>query len=236
MKKYLLFFFAFVAFPQTVDWSQIKTADRLGAGTMGQSTSVGIASAKPLTCVTGQQYFATDASAGSNLYLCSATNTWTQLVFSAGSATIFALSGTSLTQRPTFNFIPSGTAITCLDNAGQNRTDCTFSYNTAVIQTIASNQSGVPSFCNSTNGTQNYTCTFVGSGSAALLAYTKGMRVYLSVDTTSSSSSVLNIDGLGNISLKRSDCATGVGTDVAIGSMLEFWYNGSVFCEVLPTH
>ena len=38
----------------------------------------GLNSAKPATCTQGEIYFATDATAGQNLYYCTATNTWTQ--------------------------------------------------------------------------------------------------------------------------------------------------------------
>ena len=32
----------------------------------------------PATCTQGAEYFATDATPGANMYLCTATNTWTQ--------------------------------------------------------------------------------------------------------------------------------------------------------------
>ena len=38
----------------------------------------GLAASKPGTCTVGEFYFATDATAGQNWYLCTATNTWTQ--------------------------------------------------------------------------------------------------------------------------------------------------------------
>jgi hypothetical protein len=38
----------------------------------------GITAQLPATCTIGQQYFATDAAAGQNIYYCTATNTWTQ--------------------------------------------------------------------------------------------------------------------------------------------------------------
>src|ERR1700690_1303434 len=38
----------------------------------------GTAAGKPATCTTGEQYFATDAAAGQNLFFCTAANTWTQ--------------------------------------------------------------------------------------------------------------------------------------------------------------
>ena len=38
----------------------------------------------PATCVVGQEYFATNATAGQNKYFCTATNTWTQQLNSGG--------------------------------------------------------------------------------------------------------------------------------------------------------
>ncbi len=38
----------------------------------------GTTAAKPATCTPGEQYFATDATAGQNLFFCTAANTWTQ--------------------------------------------------------------------------------------------------------------------------------------------------------------
>jgi co-chaperonin GroES (HSP10) len=38
---------------------------------------VGIGAAKPLTCTVGEQYFASDATAGQNLFGCTAANAWT---------------------------------------------------------------------------------------------------------------------------------------------------------------
>lgn len=49
-----------------------------------------IGTSLPATCVVGQKFFKTDATAGSNLYLCTATNTWTQLS-GGGSALSFTL-------------------------------------------------------------------------------------------------------------------------------------------------
>ena len=38
----------------------------------------GLTASKPATCTIGELYFATDATAGQNVYNCTATNTWTQ--------------------------------------------------------------------------------------------------------------------------------------------------------------
>lgn len=44
----------------------------------------GVAASKPATCTIGEEYFATDATAGTNEYYCTATNTWTQQTGSGG--------------------------------------------------------------------------------------------------------------------------------------------------------
>lgn len=44
----------------------------------------GVTASKPGTCTIGEIYFATDATAGQNLYFCTATNTWTQQLNSGG--------------------------------------------------------------------------------------------------------------------------------------------------------
>ncbi|MBV8730552.1 MAG: hypothetical protein JO336_12170, partial [Acidobacteriia bacterium] len=49
-------------------------------------TTTGATANRPSTCTVGEEYFATDATAGQNKYLCTATNAWTQQI--GGSATI----------------------------------------------------------------------------------------------------------------------------------------------------
>lgn len=48
------------------------------AATHTLPTVVGLTANKPAACKTGELYFATDATAGQNLYECAATNTWSQ--------------------------------------------------------------------------------------------------------------------------------------------------------------
>lgn len=47
----------------------------------------GTAATKPATCTQGEIYFATDATAGQNLYFCTTANTWTQQLNSGGGGT-----------------------------------------------------------------------------------------------------------------------------------------------------
>lgn len=79
----------------------------------------------PGTCTIAQIYFDTDATAGLNMYGCTATNTWTLLGDGGGGGGYATIQDetTPLTQRTTVNF--TGTGVTCVDNAGSSRTDCT---------------------------------------------------------------------------------------------------------------
>ncbi len=57
----------------------------------------------PVTCGVGEQFFNTSATAGQNLYLCSASNTWSQLVGGGGGSGASATASyvvTSLTGAP----------------------------------------------------------------------------------------------------------------------------------------
>jgi hypothetical protein len=45
---------------------------------------VGTTAGKPGTCIVGDEYFANDATAGQNIFFCTATNTWTQQLNSGG--------------------------------------------------------------------------------------------------------------------------------------------------------
>lgn len=61
---------------------------------------VGTTASLPATCTVGQQYFANDATAGQNLYGCTATNTWTQQSGGGGGSglgVLYNISSTKLT-------------------------------------------------------------------------------------------------------------------------------------------
>jgi hypothetical protein len=85
-----------------------------GVGTINFSGSThtlpavsGLTASKPATCTTGEEYFATDAIAGQNMYYCTATNAWTQQS-AAGSLTI---AGTSVALGGSTVSFPSPGAI-----------------------------------------------------------------------------------------------------------------------------
>jgi len=166
-------------------------------------------SADPGTCAVGQVEINTSGTAVPKF--CLTTNTWTPL---AGSGTV--------------------TGVTCGFGltGGTFTTSGTCAVNTAVVVSVPSIQGAAPlNTCHSTNGTTAYTCSFVGTGSAALTAYTAySLRFALIVDTPSATSASINIDGLGVTSLDEADCSTGIGTSVLANQMYWVWYNGTVFC------
>jgi hypothetical protein len=47
----------------------------------------------PAACIVGEQFFRTDAAAGQNLYLCTATNTWTQSSGGGGGSSLPGMTG-----------------------------------------------------------------------------------------------------------------------------------------------
>lgn len=81
-----------VSLPGTV--MQTNQSNTISAGTQDASGAAhtlpakrGLISALPATCTVGEEYFATDATAGQNKYFCTATNTWTQQLNGGGGAT-----------------------------------------------------------------------------------------------------------------------------------------------------
>ncbi len=80
MKKLLLFgiLAAMGSFAQTVPGdSTVKFNGSVDASTATSSTPIPLVTSLPLTCSVGNQVFLTTATAGANLYGCTATNTWT---------------------------------------------------------------------------------------------------------------------------------------------------------------
>lgn len=68
------------------------TAAANGSGG-GSGWSVGTFASMPFTCSVGAGYFATDQPAGQQLYTCSATNVWTQMVGLGSSGALAVTSG-----------------------------------------------------------------------------------------------------------------------------------------------
>lgn len=70
---------SFAKLPQTNQSNTYTAGTQDFSGAAHTLPSVkGLAASKPATCAVGEEYFATDATAGQNKYYCTATNTWTQ--------------------------------------------------------------------------------------------------------------------------------------------------------------
>jgi hypothetical protein len=76
--------------PSTV--AQTNQSNTYSAGTQDFTGSAhtlpakkGSTAALPSTCTVGEEYFATDATAGQNMYYCTAANSWTQQLAGSGS-------------------------------------------------------------------------------------------------------------------------------------------------------
>ncbi len=168
------------------------------------------------------------AAAGLALYSQPGTTGGASVAFSAlasgtnTAATLLCGSGCSLA--------PAGKGVISANNAGYGLTVIggNLAVNTAVIGSVSSIQAGMQTFCDSTTGTTNYTCSLVRSGSVALNAYANGMRIGLVTDAASSTTATLNIDSVGQKTVYAADCASQVGAGIRNGQMYEVWYNASL--------
>lgn len=139
------------------------------------------------------------------------------------------LNGKLIGSTPILNFepnssAPSGVLGSCAPNPTLGSIDCGFNINsvlTATLDQVHANQL----FCDSTNGTTQYTCTMP---SKALLAYARGNAFLLAVDTTCTTGCSVNVDSLGALNLYQSDgMNTASGTPVA-GGAAWVWYDGKL--------
>jgi hypothetical protein len=113
----------------------------------------------------------------------------------------------------------------CVDNPGQQRVDCTPSFNTALIPThdaVHANEN----YCESTNGTPAYTCRLRNK---ALTSYSPGMTFVLNVDATCTAFCSLNIDNVGLKNIKKIDGATDPGGTLVASQPQWVFYDGKVF-------
>ena len=202
----------------TVDLTQASHTLPMKAGT---------AASKPATCAVGEEYFATDTTAGQNLYFCTATNSWTPQgtgISDPGVNGVMARTGPGLSTART---ITAGPGITVINGDGVSGNP-TVSINTNVGLTNANAQANKPWLCTSSTANTNYACTL--SAAAPLTAYTPGMCVDLLVDTSNSGVATLNIDGLGVKSIKSADGVSDPpANQIAAGRVGRICFDGTVF-------
>ena len=165
------------------------------------------------------------------------TNYFTERGIGGGGAGNLNLSvnGSTVASEPGLNFI-SGTGVveTCVNNSAASRVDCTPSLNTAVALTNANAEAGKAWYCNSANGTTNYTCSL--SALVVLTSYTTGMYIELIADTTNSAAQpTLNIDGVGAKSITTPNNQTPLAGAIVAGQPNWLYYDGTEF-RLLSNH
>ena len=100
------------------------------------------------------------------------------------------------------------------------------SVNTAVVASLVQVENN-PNFCNSSNGTTQYTCKMPDT---ALLAYRLGQAFLLRVDATCAATCSLQIDGLSSpIAIAQADGMTPPNGTLIAGQPRWAFYDGVVF-------
>lgn len=201
----------------TNSWTLLSAGILLGdvTGAPGTNTVVQIQ---------GRPVSATAPANGQVLGWNATSNSWTPQT-AGGAGVAIDLNGTAEGTQATLNFISgTGIVLSCVNNTGASRVDCTPSYNSALIpthDTIHANES----YCASSNGTTAYTCSMPDK---ALTAYSVGQMFLLNVDTTCATSCSLNIDSNGAKSIKQSNGTTDPGGALIAGQAQLIWYDGTV--------
>ena len=183
----------------------------------------GLAAALPSTCTPAELYFATDAPTGSNVYGCTAANTWAV----QGNVTVMS-AGVAVGSSGTLDFVTGTGLITVVTATGSQINEQT-AVDTAVVQTQSGEQGGAALLCASGSGSGSaYTCslnpTLEGS-------YPKGMVLHWIPDLSASGSgTTLNVDTLGPQPVMLPDGVTNpTNTDIVAGRLYTIWYDGTVF-------
>jgi hypothetical protein len=183
--------------------------------------------ALPPTCVAGDMFFLTVATAGANMYGCTAANIWSPENGVGSGVVQIQSSGTLVGSRPILDLSAGPGILLALSDTGQS-ISIQPSVDTSFVQTSSNEQSGASLRCStaSASGT-TYTCAL----SPTLTAYTTGMILHWNPDVSATGGpTTLNVDTLGAISVKLADGATDPAPgDVVAGRIVEIWYDGAVF-------
>lgn len=174
------------AIPATV--MQTNQSNTVTAGTQDDSgaahtipAKTGTVAAKPATCMVGEQYFATDATQGQNLYLCGATNVWTQQLDTSGGNGALGYSGAALaTVTGTVYCAISGGGVCSVTESNVQQQSATQSTATAFAATLSQALGGgnsvaltlrkcTPSSGTCTGSDQSVTCTISGATATGCL-------------------------------------------------------------------
>jgi hypothetical protein len=177
----------------------------------------------PSTCRVGETYFATNATAGKNMYGCTAANTWT----AEGGVPTVQSEGVMVGSRDTTNYVTGPGLVSLITDTGSG-IGVQWSLDTAVVETQGGEQSGSALYCASGSGSAtDYTCELNPTAGQ----YTPGMVLHWQPDRTGAGgATTLNVDSLGAKPVKLADGAGNpAAADVVAGRLYRVWYDGSVF-------
>jgi hypothetical protein len=206
-------------------------------GNQMKNLPVKFGSSLPAICTQGDLFFLTAAPAGSNVYGCTAINTWAAQGNSGGSgggsgALTIDSNGTVVGTRGVANFVP-GTGILNLISDTGTMVNIQQAVDTAVVLTRGGQQSGQTVLCTSAGGSgSSYGCGM----SPTLTGYQRGMVLEWIPDIDGTGGpTILNIDLLGPKAIKLADGVTDPLTgDIAGGRLQAIWFDGSNFRLIAP--
>jgi hypothetical protein len=106
------------------------------SGKTTKPAQVGTAAGVPGTCSVGQIYFNSSAPAGQNLYLCTATNTWSQQAGSSAMASVFGRTGAVTAQTGDYTYAQISNTPTALPPNGTAAGDLSGSYPSPTVAQV----------------------------------------------------------------------------------------------------
>jgi len=209
--------------------TRVSVCTQTGASTYAWNPiSHKVGTTAPATCVIGEIFFDSDATAGSNWLGCTATDTWT----TQGSGSGGAPTGAQYLTLATDATLTAERVLT--PDANMSVTDggaggaYTFGPDTAKILSRATAQAGALG-CSDSGGDDTYTCNMTPT----LTTYTAGMVVeFTATVTANTGGATLQIDSLagGGKAIKLCDGTTDPATgDIAVGKQVPLRYDGTVF-------
>jgi hypothetical protein len=171
----------------------------------------------------GQTYFATNVTAGANLYGCTAANMWTP----EGGVETVQSNGVTVGARATTNFLTGPGLISVITDTG-SEINVQSALDTAVAETLAGEQTGSSLLCSPTSSSANaYGCSMTPTATA----YTVGMVLHWMPGVNGAGGpTTLNVDSLGATNVKQADGVSNPSAaDIVAGAMREVWYDGVNF-------
>jgi hypothetical protein len=201
--------------------TQAKSVDFTAAGS---TKPLKTGSTLPAACAMGELFFNTSAAAGSNLFACTAPNTWS---LEGSNGTAIENSGTIVGSRGTIDVIP-GQGLTSIVTDTGSQINLQLGLDTAVVATRPGEQSGASLLCASSGGMSGaYRCSL----NPTAAAYVIGMTLHWIPDVSGAGGpTTLNVDSLGAVPVKMADGATDPNASaIGAGQLYSIWYDGSRF-------